>query len=142
MSFNIEKTSYGVRLTFGGVVAAGELQEWLRQSRQLLDSQQDPFYTFVDMRTLTPLESEGRAAIDEGQRFYRSKGMVRSVVILENPVTTAQFKQIAHETGISKWERYIDASSNPDWEAQGIAWLTDGAEPDQANTTRSKALNR
>jgi hypothetical protein len=142
MSFNIEKTSYGIKLTFDGVISAGELQEWLRQSKQLLDSQQGPFCVFVDLRTLPPVESEGRAAIDEGQRFYRSKGMVRSVVILENPVTTAQFKQIAHETGIAEWERYIDASSNPDWEAQGMAWLTDAIEPDQAITTKSTAVRK
>ncbi len=37
------------------------------------------------------------------QRLYKEKGMVCSVVILDNAVTKKQFKRIAQETGIYEW---------------------------------------
>jgi hypothetical protein len=41
-----------------------------------------------------------------------------------------QFKKIAKETGIDQWERYIDASSNPNWEDAGLNWIASSKEPE------------
>ncbi|HMV41143.1 MAG TPA: hypothetical protein PK079_09135 [Leptospiraceae bacterium] len=60
------------------------------------------------MRTLKPLPPESQIHMQEGQKLYKEKGMVRSVVILANTITKLQFKRIAQETGIYQWERYID----------------------------------
>lgn len=69
--------------------------------------------------------------MEEGQKLFKQKGMTRSVVILNSPIVTVQFKRIAKETGIYNWERYLDASSTPDWEQKGRRWLTDGIDPDK-----------
>lgn len=127
--YKIETTSYGYRLTFGGVMNGLEVAEWLEESRQVLKDQAPGFCVFVDMRTLGPLENEGREVMRRGQALYLGHGMKRSVVILSNPVTTQQFKSIAWESGIAETERYIDASTDPEWEATAMSWILDGVEP-------------
>ncbi|OEU57610.1 MAG: hypothetical protein BA871_10695 [Desulfuromonadales bacterium C00003096] len=69
--------------------------------------------------------------MQDGQKLYKEKGMVRSVVILDNVITKMQFRRIGKETGIYEWERYIDASSVADWEKIGIDWLSKGIDPDK-----------
>lgn len=125
----IEKTDLGFHLVFGGIMDAPELEHWLRESTVALQAVSGSFKVLVDMRTLGPLDAEGKAVMQRGQRMYRQAGMQRSVVILSNPVTLMQFKRIAHESGIFEWERYIDASAVPDWETVAIAWLEHGVDP-------------
>ncbi len=131
--YQIEKTHWGFRLTFGGSIDAAEMTRWLEESRKVLAAQEDEFYVFVDMRTLIPLDQDAQIPMIEGQALYRSKGMQRSVVILSSPATASQFRRIGGETGIGKFERYIDASSVPDWEEVGLNWLFNEIEPETAD---------
>jgi hypothetical protein len=128
--YKIERTDYGFRLTFGGALSERELTAWLEESRRRLESVDGPFFVFVDMRTLIPLAPEAQKPMNEGQRLYRAKGMLRSVVILSSPVVASQFRRIGGQTGIGKYERYIDASSVPDWEDVGLNWLLHAVDPD------------
>jgi len=130
--YKIEKQSYGFRLTFGGSIGAEEMSQWLQESGEVLADQEDEFYVFVDMRALIPLDRDSQVYMYEGQRLYRRKGMLRSVVILSSPVVAAQFRRIGGETGIGKWERYIDSSNVPDWEEVGLNWLLHAIDPDKA----------
>jgi len=113
-------------------MTAQEMAGWLKESGQELADQQGPFSVFVDMRTLVPLDRHGRALIMEGQKLYQRRGMERSVVILKNPVTTMQFKQIAIDSGIYDYERYIDASATENWEKAGLDWILYGIDPDRS----------
>jgi hypothetical protein len=115
------------------------MQRWLQESFELLPEQPKPFAVFVDMRTLAPLDPEAQAVIRDGQRLYQQRGMTRSVVILSSPVITVQFKRIALQSGIHEWERYIDASTNPDWERLGLRWITDAINPDTERTPIASA---
>ena len=74
------------------------------------------------------MESQGK--LEEGQKYFKKKGMTRSVVILNNTLTKIQYKRIAMNTGIRKYERYIDASIHDNWESIAIKWLKDGVDPD------------
>jgi hypothetical protein len=56
--------------------------------------------------------------------------MTRSAVILSQGFLATQFKMIARDTGIYEWERYIDTSSNPNWENVAIDWVVNGKDPD------------
>lgn len=129
--YKIDKTKYGYRLTFGGFITKDEMEKWLEESKKILKTTSRKFGVFVDMRTLKPLVSEAQDAMKEGQKLYKQKGMERSVVILENAITTLQFKRIAQETGIYDWERYIDAFVTSDWERVGLDWLTKAIDPDK-----------
>ena len=130
--YSIEKTDWGVTLTFGGFMDASEMRAWVNESKEVLKDVASGFGVLVDMRTLKPLSEEVQAVMQEGQKLYKGQGMSRSVVILASAVVTMQFKRIAKETGIYAWERYIDASSNANWQEKGIAWVRDTIDPDGA----------
>lgn len=127
--YSIEKKSYGYHLVFSDFISADEMAKWVSESEAALANGPSEYGAFVDMRQLKPLAPDAQSQMQSGQKLYKEKGMVRSVVILNDAVTTLQFKRIARETGIAEWERYIDASTTADWEAKGVAWLTDGTEP-------------
>ena len=130
--YAIEQKEYGFKLTFGETIAADEMERWVLESEEMLARYRPNFSVFVDMRTLDPLLPVARDVMKKGQRLYKEKGMERSVVIVSNAVTKTQFRRIAKETGIYEWERYIDASSDSDFEKTGIKWLTDAIDPDEA----------
>ena len=126
----IEKKSYGFKLTFGDSITADEMNEWVEESKRALVGKSGRFGVFVDMRTLKPLASATQEVMKKGQKLYKDKGLERSVVILNSPTLTMQFKRIAKETGIYQWERYVDASSHPDWEKTALNWIEKGVDMD------------
>ncbi len=128
--YQIELKSSIYKLTFSGVLSPDDMKNWLNESKQQLASAPTKFGVFVDMRDMKPLSEDSQQYMKEGQAAFKSKGMVRSVVILNDTVTTMQFKRIARETGIDSWERYIDASRNPEWKKAGLDWLVNGLDPD------------
>ncbi|MBT9544148.1 MAG: hypothetical protein IV090_02030 [Candidatus Sericytochromatia bacterium] len=128
--YQIERKDYGYYLTFGDLIKADEMNRWVSESKQEMLSAPSQFGVFVDMRTLAPLPEDAQVAMQEGQKLYKSKGMTRSVVIVNSKITKMQFMRIAKETGIYEWERYIDATAVPNWEDVGVAWLTEATDPD------------
>lgn len=128
--YEIEKKEYGYKLTLSGSIEAGEMIAWFLESKQILASAPENFGVFVDMRNLIPLDDDAQVHMKEGQKLYRHMGMFRSVVIVENVITTMQFRRIAMETCIYDCERYIDATSVFNWEQVGLDWIVEGVEPD------------
>ena len=128
--YKIDKKDFGYKLLFGGTVSKDEMANWVKDAKKALETQSGSFGVFVDMRDLKPLSNDAKAEMENGQKAFKEKGMQRSVVILNSAIVTMQFKKIAKETGIYDWERYIDASSTPDWEAKGIDWLKNGVNPE------------
>ena len=129
--YKIEKTDFGVKLTFVGFIKKDEMANWVKESEQLIRSLPSKFGVFVDMRNLKPLPNDAEMEMQKGQKLYKEKGMERSVVILANAITAMQFKRIGQETGIYQWERYIDASKVTNWEEIGIQWLVRAEDPDK-----------
>ncbi len=128
--YSIEKKNFGYKLTLNGFIPAEEMKKWVGDSEIALEDAPKEFGVFVDMRGLKPLPSDSQTFMENGQRLYKAKGMVRSVVILDTAMLTLQFKRIAKESGIYRWERYIDASSVNDFEKVGIDWIQNGIDPD------------
>jgi hypothetical protein len=129
--YSIERTGYGFKLTFGGFIQAEEMQKWLDESKQQLQNVIGSFKILIDMRELKPLAEDAQKIMQEGQELYKEKGMERSCVILNNPITKMQFTRIAKETGIYDFERYIDSSASPDWMNKAMNWLTKEEDPDK-----------
>ncbi len=128
--YKIEKTGYGVKLTFSGLIHVDEMKQWVAESQKTVKSLPPKFGVFIDMRELKPLGSDSQSIMQSGQILYKQAGMERSVVILANALVTMQFKRIAKETGIYEWERYIDASKNANWEDAAKKWLVNKIDPD------------
>ena len=72
--------------------------------------------------------------MQQGQKEYRAQGMERSVVILSSPVVAAQFRRIGGETGIGRYERYIDSTAVENWEETGMRWLLNAVDPDEVRS--------
>ena len=129
--YKIELYPYGFRVTFVGFVQKEEMAAWVLESRTALAKAPKAFGVLVDMRSLKLLSDRSNALMQEGQRHYKAAGMQRSAVILESMLVTLQFKNIAKKTGIYQWERYISATTNPDWEKMALDWIVNGVDPDK-----------
>jgi hypothetical protein len=129
--YKIEKSDLGFHLTFGGNITKAELEKWYEESEQALTKQQAPFGVIIDMRTLAPLPAEAQDLMVRGQAMYRGRGMQRSCVILEDAITTIQFRRLAKRSGIFKYERYLDASIHKDWLQDARKWVEHGLPPTQ-----------
>lgn len=127
--YKISKETYGYKLLFNGYIEKDEMQSWVDESRSVLASQQGSFHVFVDMRNLDTLPSDAKVVMEQGQALYKNGGMIRSVVIVNKPITKMQFQAIAKKTGIDQWERYISSEETPDWERKGTGWLQHETEP-------------
>lgn len=129
--YKIERKSSGYLLTFGGIVDNNEMARWVEDSKSALQKENSlQFGVIVDMRTLAPLPPEAQELMVKGQQLYKEKGMQRSAVVLNNSVTTMQFKRLAKESGIYAFERYIDASQKANWTDTAVAWVREGKDPD------------
>lgn len=140
--YKIEKTYYGVKLTFAQTIQKEEMAQWVIESEQFLLDFPSEFGVFVDMRELKPLTAEAEQEMNRGQRLFKEKGMIRSVVILNSAIVTMQFKRIAQQTGIYAWERYLNAKAEPNWQKMGENWLTKAIDPDNYATLKSSVITR
>lgn len=129
--YKIETRPSGFLLTFGGFIQKQEMEQWLEESSKTLLIAPPEFGVIIDMRKLKPLPQDAQEIMVKGQQMYKMKGMKRSVVILDNPTTTFQFKRLAKESGIYAFERYIDASIMPDWSQAAVDWVNSGIDPDK-----------
>ena len=128
--YKIERKTSGYLLTFSGFVAKDEMIRWSEESKSVLNREKEPhFGVIVDMRELKPLPPDAQEVMVRGQQQYKVKGMERSAVILNNSVTTMQFKRLAKESGIDAFERYIDASATANWTDAAVEWVKNAKEP-------------
>ncbi len=129
--YQIDKTDFGLKLTFSDIIHADEMEKWLHEAQAALISIKKPFGVIVDMSALKPLKSDAQIHMETGQKLFREKGMERSAVILNDLITTMQFQRLARQTGIYQWERYINLHTVSDWETQAVKWVKDGVDPDK-----------
>ena len=129
--YTIEKIDLGFQLTFAGRITKAESEKWYTESEQVLKGLQAPFGVIIDMRTMGLLPVDAQAVIVRGQSMYRSRGMERSCVILDDAIMRIQFMRLARQSGIFKYERYIDASAHKHWLAEARNWVSHGIDPAQ-----------
>jgi hypothetical protein len=82
--YKTDKTDLGFYLPFAGDMAKAEIERWYAESEHALTGQQSPFSVIIDKRTLALLPVEARGVMVWG---YRSRGMERSCVILDDAIT-------------------------------------------------------
>jgi hypothetical protein len=129
--YKIEKSDLGFHLTFAGAMTKAEIDKWYAESEQVLKGPQAPFGVIIDMRTLGLLPVDAQGVMVRGQAMYRSRGMERSCVILDDAITKIQFMRLARQSGIFKYERYIDASAHKNWLTQARNWVSHAIAPAQ-----------
>jgi len=141
--YKIEITDYGIKFTFSGFVDEQEMQRWAEEVSEKTKSLPKGFGLLLDMRGLQPLPREAWAVMEKAQHRAIKAGMARAAQIVDDPITSMQFRRFARQTGISDRERQINPSSVPDWEKVAIDWLIRGIDPgstDVAETTIMRAF--
>lgn len=132
--YKVEKKNYGVKFSFEGTISADEMTAWGKEMKAILPSLGSEFGVFGDMRTLAPLDKEAKKGLEDIQRLYKQKGLARSVLILSSAVQKMQLKRLARESGVDKWERYVDASTDTNWNKTGEEWIVKSVDPDRTPT--------
>ncbi len=128
--YSIEQTDYGMKMTFSGFIELEELQQWAGELAGIMPKLPPEFYVLVDMRGCQPLPEDAQQFMLAGQKKAVELGVKRTAVILDDFVTTLQFKRIGQETGMyPDHERYINAE-DADWEQKAMDWLVHGVDLD------------
>lgn len=130
--YQVQVTEFGFRFTFEDFIKQEEMQAFYDESlKALKDSGRTAYGVLVDMRNLKPLPPESKAIVEKCQRAFKEGGLVRSALLLSNPITTMQFKRIAKESGVYKWERFVDGSENENPEKIALDWIVNQIDPDK-----------
>jgi hypothetical protein len=127
--YSIELRPTGFLLTFDGFIQASEMQKWRAEADVQLRKAPAAFGVIVDMRGLKPLPPDAKAIMQEGQTAFKLRGLTRSFVALNDAVTSLQFKKLAKESGVDKWERYADVSKEPNWQKIAVDWVKNNIDP-------------
>ncbi len=135
-----KRTDYGFHFTLSNPITLDESEKWKEEVEQAVVQLHEDFHVFVDMRNCELVPVGSKPNLEEGQTFCKNNGMVRSVIILGDQMTVMQMKIMAKKTGIYQWERYIDASHNPEWERIGMDWILHAIDPDVAQTPDQLSL--
>jgi hypothetical protein len=54
-------------------------------------------------------------------------------LILNDPIVTIQFMRLGKQSGIYKYERFIDASNDAQWEMHADEWVRSGIDPNRGS---------
>ena len=118
--YNIEEKNYGYKITFAELISEDEMSEWVLDVENILNGKRENFGVLVDMRTLQPLSVEAIMQMHNGQKLFKSKGMVLSTVIYSNSISPAQFTPLSKKTCVYEWESYIITTLHKEWEKIGL----------------------
>ncbi|MCP4536053.1 MAG: hypothetical protein GY832_02805 [Chloroflexi bacterium] len=119
-----------MKMTFSGFIELEELQQWAGELAEMMPNLPPEFYVLADMRGCQPLPEDAQQFMSHGQKAAVERGVKRTSVILDDLVTTLQFKRIGRETGMyPKHERYFNAEED-DWEPKAMDWLVKGIDPE------------
>src|SRR5271157_552965 len=103
--YKIEKTNYGVKFTFSGFLDEEEIKRWAEEVVAVTKLLPKGFCVFMDMRGMKPLPQDAWPVMQKAQEQAIKAGMARSVQVVDDPITSMQFKRFARNTGISDRQR-------------------------------------
>lgn len=126
----IEQTQYGYKLVFEGFLQKDDLSTLLDDMKKTIRPRGNAFPLLMDMRHSRAFPTEAQVIIKEAMVFCKQAGMDRNAVVLNSAIATLQAKRLAKETGIDREIRYIDASSEPNWEKVAVDWLVKAVDPE------------
>jgi hypothetical protein len=126
----IEQTQYGYKLVFEGFLQKHDLSTLLDDMKQTIRSRGRKFPVLMDMRHSRAFPADAQEILKEAIRFFKQVGMERNAVVLNSAIATLQARRLGKETGIDAASRYIDASTEQDWEKVALDWLVAAKDPD------------
>lgn len=126
----IEQTQYGYKLVFEGFLQKHDLSTLLDDMKQTIRSRGRKFPVLMDMRHSRAFPADAQVILKEAILFFKQVGMERNAVVLNSAIATLQARRLGRETGIDSTSRYIDASTEQDWEKVAIDWMVGAVDPE------------
>ena len=126
----IEQTQYGYKLVFEGFLQKHDLSTLLDDMKQTIRSRGRKFPVLMDMRHSRAFPADAQVIFKEAILFFKQVGMERNAVVLNSAIATLQARRLGRETGIDSTSRYIDASTERDWEKVAIDWMVGAVDPE------------
>lgn len=138
--YKIEKTDYGLKLTFKGFLGNEEISRWAKEVREDSKHMQKGFCVLLDLRGMEALPPEACDVMVRVQNRALKAGMARAVLVLDNPITIMQFKRLGRQNPIGPFQRYIDSTSTPNWETVAMDWLIRGIDPSPTGLAETQVM--
>ena len=126
----IEQTQYGYKLVLEGFLQKQDLSTLLDDMKRTVFSRGRKFPVLLDMRHSRAFPADAQEILKEAIRFFKQVGMERHAVVLNSAIATLQLRRLGKETGIDAASRYIDASTQQDWEKVALDWLVRAVDPE------------
>lgn len=126
----IEQTQYGYKLVLEGFLQKQDLSTLLDDMKRTVFSRGRKFPVLLDMRHSRAFPADAQEILKEAIHFFKKAGMERHAVVLNSAIATLQLRRLGKETGIDGASRYIDASTERDWEKVALDWLVSAVDPD------------
>jgi len=127
--YKIEETGFGYRMTFEGFLNRSKVGDWVKDVKKQIKRTR-PFGVVVDMQSASAFPADAQELLFEGIQYCRERGMERAAIAVANPITKIQAVRVAKETGIYAIVRYLDTSSDSEWEKAALDWVTKSIDPD------------
>jgi len=131
--YEIERTSYGMRHTFHGILEPKEMKQWYEDSQRMIQKMTKPFGIVMDMRQVFPFRYETEEILYEAQKLIEKSGMDRTAVISEDPKVMTQVRLVSKYAQVHKKQRFIDSITRKNWEQLSEDWIIEGIDPDRAD---------
>lgn len=126
----IEQTKYGYRIVFEGFLQRDDLGNFMNEMKRTIQPRGNTFPVLVDLRKAQAFPADAQEVIRQAMVYCKEVGMERNAVVLNSAIAALQAKRLSKETGVDSGARYIDASSDPDWEKAALDWLVRAIDPD------------
>lgn len=127
--YKVEKQSYGFYVTLFGNLTAEEVVQWEAEVVRLWPPENGPRSTVLDVRALILPEAEVQTFMTSMFTRMRQQGLVRLAVIVASPIIKARAVQMAYQSEGTDIIRFFDVSKTPDWQAECLEWISQGANP-------------
>lgn len=127
---NIQETDYGYRINFEGFAQQQDVAELSQRLQKVLSTRNSPFGVMVDLRQSRAIPADAQENLMQGIGYCTQYGMERCSVAVASAIAKIQAMRIAKETGIYETTRFVDASSDPEWEKTSLGWIRSSKDPD------------
>jgi hypothetical protein len=127
--YRIERTPYGFRIRFMGEPAQSVMKDWMNEATSALSDMGEDFGVVVDLREVPGLPEALHCGLTEGMRLFKTRGMLRSAVLVSRPVLKRRLEHVARETRVFRWERYFEGA-HPGCERDAVDWVQRGIDPE------------
>ena len=127
--YKMEKKNYGYKLTFSGFLNTTEIEAYIKELKSYMDENAGMFGIMIDMRDMKPLAPESQEALTSSQKLVSNRLTRSATIVNDNAIIKMQFKRLSKQSGVVDTKRFIDASSDSNWEVLAENWISKGTEP-------------